>query len=309
MFLNHCSAYADPSNLGNVDEPVFMSSDGALCYAIACYFANATDGVAASNGAKFVPYGTVFENLGDTDSETANAKAGIHAYTGGKIELFAPSTYGLNEFRNQGDQQPSNPSPAIWISSGASLSRESFNGATFNNNRGQLIRIRDGTFIDRASSIGWLDGGGNLDVGWDLAGKVTIIVPSATDLSGELGDIRAGGRIYNYSTLRSFSQPGVDLADVVKVKEVGSANGTGDGTLTWTQATTLLQWTAPGDSIGVGVDVSAGGSFILESSTTSMWIEVFVAPSGMPGTDETDTVTIVDGKFVSDDGQIYLERL
>jgi hypothetical protein len=67
------------------------------------------------------------------------------------------------------------------------------------------------------------------------------------------------------------------------------------GVITYTTATTLLQYTAPGDTIGSGVDIGIDGTYTIRSSDPSLYIEVTVVAASLPGTDETDNLTITRG--------------
>jgi len=68
-----------------------------------------------------------------------------------------------------------------------------------------------------------------------------------------------------------------------------------EGTLTYTNTGTLLQWTAPDDTIGASVNVGAGGTFEIQSNDTDLFIVVTVAAGSLPGSDQSDTLTITQG--------------
>jgi hypothetical protein len=71
-----------------------------------------------------------------------------------------------------------------------------------------------------------------------------------------------------------------------------------DGTLTYTNIGTLLQYTAPGDTIGSTVDVSVDGTYTLRSNDASLFLEVTVTAASLPGSDQSDTLTITRGDNV-----------
>lgn len=63
----------------------------------------------------------------------------------------------------------------------------------------------------------------------------------------------------------------------------------GAGTLTFTFAGKTLTWKAQGDgTAGAAVDVTAGGTFTLESGTADHSVNVTVAASALAGTDKSD---------------------
>lgn len=66
-------------------------------------------------------------------------------------------------------------------------------------------------------------------------------------------------------------------------------------TLTYTNAGTTLQYTAPGDTIGAAVNVGAGGTFEIASNNTDLFINVTVIGGSLPGSDQSDNLTITQG--------------
>jgi len=72
-----------------------------------------------------------------------------------------------------------------------------------------------------------------------------------------------------------------------------TATPLGDGTLTFTFAASTLAWQANGDTAGAAVDVSAGGTFTLESGTADRALIVEVDAGALPGVNKSDTVAIV----------------
>lgn len=68
----------------------------------------------------------------------------------------------------------------------------------------------------------------------------------------------------------------------------GATAGAG-AVLTFTKATNSMTWTAPGDSAGAAVDVSAGGWFRLESATAGKEIYISIIIRNVPAADATQT--------------------
>ena len=79
-----------------------------------------------------------------------------------------------------------------------------------------------------------------------------------------------------------------------------ASNGSaaGNGTLSFTAATSTFTWAENGDTAGAGVAVSADGVITLASSNGNT-ITVTVDFSALPGTDQADTITVasVGGPF------------
>lgn len=80
----------------------------------------------------------------------------------------------------------------------------------------------------------------------------------------------------------------------VTVNRAESSCATGDGTLSFTASGTTITWAANADSAGAAVDISAGGDFTLESSTDGNALYITVDETSLPGTNETDTIPVVD---------------
>ncbi len=75
-----------------------------------------------------------------------------------------------------------------------------------------------------------------------------------------------------------------------------SAAAAGTGTLTYTTAGTTLAWTGPGGTIGVAVNVGAGGVFTLTSGTTPDTITVRVVAGKLVAANASDaTITVGAG--------------
>ncbi len=94
------------------------------------------------------------------------------------------------------------------------------------------------------------------------------------------------------ATYRPVSTQPANITGVT-VAHAESTCPTGNGTLSFTAVGTLLSWQASGDTAGAGVDVSAGGTFTLQSGTAGAALTVTVAQASLPGTDQSDTITVV----------------
>jgi len=92
--------------------------------------------------------------------------------------------------------------------------------------------------------------------------------------------------------------PGLSPTDTVSlsascaINYASFTNGEGDGELDYTNTGDLLQWKAPGDSLGAGVTITGDGEVTLYSADESMYARVQVDFSELPGSDQQDTITL-----------------
>lgn len=100
-------------------------------------------------------------------------------------------------------------------------------------------------------------------------------------------------RLNTLSAVKTLAQAtgGSTIAGVlVNFVQTGTAAGT--GTLTYTTADTKIKWTAPGDAIGAGVDISGGGVQVI-TSANGKTISLTVTAGSLPGVDTTDAAVLV----------------
>jgi len=95
----------------------------------------------------------------------------------------------------------------------------------------------------------------------------------------------------------SHPVPGLAYTDPSNVTGVdiiyaSFTNGEGDGTLEYTNSGDILQWKAPSDVLGAGVAVTGDGEQTLYSADDSKYIRVDVTFASLPGTDQSDTITL-----------------
>jgi hypothetical protein len=69
-------------------------------------------------------------------------------------------------------------------------------------------------------------------------------------------------------------------------------DSSGSGTLNYLVATPTLDWTAPGDSAGAAINVGAGGYFRLFSNNGVEYVDILVDSTGLPGSDQFETLFI-----------------
>lgn len=117
----------------------------------------------------------------------------------------------------------------------------------------------------------------NLDVGGSLPFNL-----AAEDLATLIKHAMGGVTSYRPVVDTTTNVTGVTLNRAEKSCAVG------DGTLSFTFATTSLTWAANGDSAGAAMDVSGGGDFTLESSTDGNALHITVDAGSLPGSDKSD---------------------
>lgn len=88
----------------------------------------------------------------------------------------------------------------------------------------------------------------------------------------------------------------------VTLKACGLGTPIGDGTLSYTASTQRFQWKGTGESYGTARGFSAANGKLLVNvkdsvnSSTGSYVLIEVTPASLPGSDQTDTVTIADGR-------------
>lgn len=115
----------------------------------------------------------------------------------------------------------------------------------------------------------------------DAAGSIPLSLSAEQDpklLKHTLG---------TYSTFRPVGVQPVNVTGVV-IKNANVTCDIGLGVLAFTLTGTLLSWQANGDTVGVTVDVSAGGDFTLPSGTADKDLYVTVTAGNLPGGNVSD---------------------
>lgn len=104
--------------------------------------------------------------------------------------------------------------------------------------------------------------------------------------NASLGGKRSGTILKSLSPSAFVNITGAAVVDV-------SANcGAGSATLAYALTGQTLAFTAPGDTAGTPVAVGAGGTYELYSGTASKYIIVTVTAAGLPGINQSDTITL-----------------
>ena len=108
----------------------------------------------------------------------------------------------------------------------------------------------------------------------------------------ESGHDGFGGRISADQPTFLVARPLAVITGVAITAAVGK-NTDGTGSLKYVDSAKTLEWQAPRDSAyGATVNVSAGGTFELESVTTDAWIRVTVTALDLPMVDKIETVIL-----------------
>ena len=131
----------------------------------------------------------------------------------------------------------------------------------------------------------------------NLNGEITLAtsLPGIPNVGATFYLIHMGK---NSSYRSSHIIPGLSMTDLVNITNTeltyaSFTNGTGDGEVSYTASGTIFQWKAPGDILGAGVDTTGNGEYTLYSADDSKYIRINITDwSSLPGTDQTDTVTL-----------------
>lgn len=108
---------------------------------------------------------------------------------------------------------------------------------------------------------------------------------SNADPNASLGGVMSSTRVLSQSATLPSNITGVVIDDA-------AGNAEGAGTLAFTAATSELTWTPNGGTAGAAVAVTEDGKYTIKGSAGYLLISVTVA--SLPGTDQTDSITIAN---------------
>lgn len=120
--------------------------------------------------------------------------------------------------------------------------------------------------------------------------SAVIAIDSASQGSGQWSETTTKTIKSKWVRTYTHNQP-TNVTGVV-IYHVSSSNGAGDGHLTFTKATNVLQWTAPGGSAGTAVPVLKDGRYQVFSPDLTKYCRVIVTFASLPAIDKNDTITI-----------------
>lgn len=188
--LTSCSVVGQP-NPGN--DYAFELS-GSAFQLWNCYITGGEDGISVFSPVFLFIQATVFDNASDgTGFSGVPSGINLHSADGAGIQFaqfggFRPGV--RTQFRNF----PSGV-PCINFDKG-SFVRSPTGSVHFENNAGPIVRIGSRVSLDLSifpGGEGFIDEGGNGDVGFDLVGSFSELVLSTdTDITGTNGDVRIG---------------------------------------------------------------------------------------------------------------------
>lgn len=105
------------------------------------------------------------------------------------------------------------------------------------------------------------------------------------DPNASLGGVMSSTRVLSQSATGISNITGVTIEDA-------AGNAEGAGTLAFTASGQTLTWTPNGGTVGAAVAVGADGKYTIKGSAGYVLINVTAA--SLPGTDQTDTITIAN---------------
>ncbi|GAG26905.1 unnamed protein product, partial [marine sediment metagenome] len=116
---------------------------------------------------------------------------------------------------------------------------------------------------------------------------------TASQGAGEHNDERT--KIIESKWFRSRTYSALSNITGGTLYHVSKNNGLGDGTLTFTYdagGEHTLKWTAPGGTIGEAVSISKDGKYQVFDTDKTKYCRVVIDHSALPGSSQSDTVTI-----------------
>ncbi|HSC25627.1 MAG TPA: hypothetical protein VLD67_00045, partial [Vicinamibacterales bacterium] len=153
-----------------------------------CYMENSEDAIEVRGVGGLTVFNSVFNSVG---RNTGPAAGSVRVISSVVLDLLDLPTLGKNiEFRNGKASVPS-----IVLKRGGH-SRDSFQTAIFKGNAAACVSIQGGGHLDlsNSGSLGYKDGGGNLDVGIHIVGPgATANLNTGTNVTGAGGDVKIGG--------------------------------------------------------------------------------------------------------------------
>ncbi len=124
------------------------------------------------------------------------------------------------------------------------------------------------------------------NIRWFLSGGAGNSDPNAS-----LGGVMSSTEIKTKNASKDTNNiTGVVLRDVSG--DCPDSNGAGKGQLSFTVTGTLLKFKKPGGTLGAGVDISSDGVYMVYDDDGTVFAIVEVTASSLPGTDQTDNVTV-----------------
>lgn len=95
--------------------------------------------------------------------------------------------------------------------------------------------------------------------------------------------------------VRVLSQSGTGITTITGVTINDAAGNTvGDGTLYYYSATKSLAWAAPSGALGAQVDVSANGTYVIQSASNGGLLVATVVAANLPSSNVNNTITIAN---------------
>lgn len=119
---------------------------------------------------------------------------------------------------------------------------------------------------------------------------VHIATDSSSQSSGQWDETETKTIKSKWIRTLTYIQP-TNVTGVV-LYHCSTANGAGNGTLTYTQADNTLKWAPPGGAEGDTVKVTNDGQYQVFGSDQTKWVRVVVTIASLPGSNQNDTITV-----------------
>ena len=111
-----------------------------------------------------------------------------------------------------------------------------------------------------------------------------------TDQAASIGgaiSTAGGGLVLSQSATAPTTITGVTINDA-------AGNSVGAGVLAYDSTALTLRWTPPSGTAGTVVDVSADGDYAVQGANDTGYLDVTVVAASLPGSSQTNTITIAN---------------
>ena len=196
---------SDPTS-SEVDAAAVIDRAGELNFFNSVIAGNSERGLSVENQGILKLQGCAVQGVG----QASDASGAVEVFQEGQLQFFASAG-----FTSRIEATPSTI-PGLYLSRNGYIGLLSFASSTlyFQDNLGPCVQLDEGGQVDFQSinGSGFVDAGGNTDVGLDLVGQGSkALLNTGSNVTGTSGDVRVNGSIYTYANITAPSGPVTDL--------------------------------------------------------------------------------------------------
>lgn len=205
----------------NSGADVILSVDSPISI-FGAFMQNSEDGVGVRSprGIFGSVYGLILDRVGFNNGNNPYGAILADGY-GVSLAFFDPGTAGVLGVGRENELRGGHPSlPGITYMRGAT-NRTDAQRCKFKNHTGPVVRVVSGSVFDIIDSDGvsegFLDAGGNADVGIDVVGPTAGVgIRTNTTITGTNGDVRIGGSVVTYASIPSTGTGHANSASAIR---------------------------------------------------------------------------------------------